>query len=193
MEFHEFVVALIVCSVIFSSVAMISQADPVGTLATGSFVFTVVGNPSTTSTTTTTAISAPTFSCSGCNTGNCFCTIANCASGAFDFYSSAGCSILPYIENTFSNSRISFSISKNIYARIFCDDGTSSSCTAIAYSPGVSFSCSACNTGTCICMTSGCTKGTFDYYSNSDCSMSLTRKLVLLAEVFLFRFPNLFL
>jgi hypothetical protein len=42
------------------------------------------------------------------------------------------------------------------------------STSAIALTP--TLSCSACNTGTCICAISDCSNGTFDYYPSSDCS-----------------------
>jgi len=128
MKLHMFLVFLFL-SLLTSITLVYSSIDPNATLMTGSFTF-IVANTSTTTTTTT-----PTFSCAGCNTGTCVCGVSGCKNGTFDYYSSSECSMIPYKEGIFSDGSFSFSINENIYMEIFCDDGSSSLCTAITYSP----------------------------------------------------------
>lgn len=75
----------------------------------------------------------PTISCSNCNSGTCSCT-ATCGFGTLDVFTSSTCNYVPSKETIFSET-FSISLSSTEYAKVFCDDGSISSCTTISYSP----------------------------------------------------------
>lgn len=121
MKFHALLVFLFVALSFFISTVLVnSQSNPIGTLLTGSFTFTINQD-------------IPTVSCAGCNTGTCVCGVQRCLQGTVDFYFYPDCSLIPYRENVFSDSSFTFNTNKTVFIKIFCNTGNASACTEISY------------------------------------------------------------
>jgi len=99
--------------------------------------------PTTTSTTkaqtttTTTPSGEINYICSSCNSDVCVCNITNCNSGYVDLYRTSDCSGVPFAQIRFYIPTVS-NYDLNVgtgYAKVFCDNGASSSCQSYYVSP----------------------------------------------------------
>jgi len=142
-----------------------------------------------TSSTTTTTQPATTFSCTGCNTGNCVCT-TSCSTGSLNYFSTSACSSVPTKQKTFTGGSLSLTVTQPTYVQIYCDDGSLGSCTTLTNSQSATttttsttstttttlapqipvISCSNCLSGNCTCSVTICDTGNLDYYNNSNCN-----------------------